>query len=279
MKILVAGATGVVGRRMTPMLVQAGHDVLGTTRRPERARSLIEQGVRPLVLDVMDAEATREVVARERPDVIIHQLTDLTDVDFKANAQLRIEGTRNLVSAALAAGVETMIAQSIAWLCVPGDTPAVETDPLDPTAPGYAGVAALEESVARMTRGVVLRYGLFYGPGTWYAPDGLMAERARTGTLRPASAWTSFVHIDDAAAAAAVAALEWPAGIVNIVDDEPATTAEWLPHFCKAAGAPAPELEPSSAVTGRPISNAKARGLGWRPRVASWREGGEARSQ
>jgi nucleoside-diphosphate-sugar epimerase len=130
-----------------------------------------------------------------------------------------------------------MIAQSIAWLCVPGDTPAVETDPLDPSAPGYAGVAALEESVARMKRGVVLRDGLFYGPGTWYAPDGLMAERARAGTLRPASSWTSFVHIDDAAAAA-VAALEWPAGIVNIVDDEPATTAEWLPHFqCEGAWA------------------------------------------
>jgi len=272
LKILVAGATGVVGRRLVPQLVQAGHEVAGTTRRPERAGSITQQHAKPLVLDVLDAEAVRETVAAERPDVIVHQLTDLSTEDFAANSRLRIEGTRNLVEAAKAAGVEAMIAQSIAWLYVPGDSPAVEEDSLDPTLPPYEGVAALENAVAEMPRGVVLRYGALYGPGTWYAPDGAIAERVRAGSLRLTPAWTSFVHADDAAAAA-LAALDWPAGPVNIVDDEPATTAEWLPVYGAALGAPVPGTARHAAATGRPVSNAKALDLGWKPRIPSWRIG------
>ncbi|MBO2454839.1 NAD(P)-dependent oxidoreductase [Actinomadura barringtoniae] len=272
MKILVAGATGVVGRRLVPQLVQAGHEVAGTTRRPERAGSITQQHAKPLVLDVLDAEAVYATIAAERPDVIVHQLTDLSTEDFAANSRLRVEGTRNLVEAAKAAGVEAMIAQSIAWLYVPGDSPAVETDPLDPTLPPYEGVAALENAVAEMPRGVVLRYGALYGPGTWYAPDGAIAERVRAGSLRPTPAWTSFVHADDAAAAA-LAALDWPAGPVNIVDDEPATTAEWLPVYSAALGAPVPGKARHAAATGRAVSNAKALDLGWKPRIPSWRIG------
>ncbi|TMQ97519.1 NAD(P)-dependent oxidoreductase [Actinomadura soli] len=273
MKILLAGATGVVGRRLIPLLVQAGHEVAGTTRRTERAGALRDLGAAPVVVDVLDAAAVREVVAAERPDAVIHQLTDLSDENFAANSHLRIVGTRNLVDAARAAGVETMIAQSIAWLYVAGDTPAVETDPLDTALPPYEGVAALEAAVGEMPRGVVLRYGALYGPGTWYAPDGAIAERVRAGTMRPAPSWTSFVHADDAASAA-LAALDWPAGPVNIVDDEPATTADWLPVYGAAIGAPNPGNAGKHAATmGRPVSNAKALGLGWKPQVASWRTG------
>ncbi|MFI0372812.1 NAD-dependent epimerase/dehydratase family protein [Actinomadura sp. 1N219] len=273
MKILLAGATGVVGRRLIPLLVQAGHEVAGTTRRSERAGPLRDLGAAPVVVDVLDAAAVREVVAAERPDAVIHQLTDLSDEDFEANSQLRIEGTRNLVDAARAEGVETMIAQSIAWLYVAGDAPAVETDPLDAALPPYAGVAALEAAVGEMPRGVVLRYGALYGPGTWYAPDGAIAERVRAGTMRPAPSWTSFVHADDAASAA-LAALDWPAGAVNVVDDEPATTADWLPVYSAAIGAPDPGNAGKHAATmGRPVSNAKALDLGWKPQVASWRTG------
>ncbi|MFB4317394.1 NAD-dependent epimerase/dehydratase family protein [Actinomadura sp. 21ATH] len=272
MKILVAGATGVVGRRLVPMLVQAGHEVAGTTRRPERAESLSDLGAAPVVLDVLDAGAVREAVLAERPDAIIHQLTDLADEDFDANSHLRIVGTRNLVKAAREAGVEQMIAQSIAWLYVPGERPAVENDPLDPALPPSKGVLALEEAVATMPHGVVLRYGALYGPGTWYAPDGAIAQRVRAGNLRPSPAWTSFVHADDAAAAA-LAALEWPAGAVNIVDDEPATTADWLPVYSAALGAPLPGTARHAAATGRPVSNAKALSLGWKPTVPSWRTG------
>ncbi|MGP4029586.1 NAD-dependent epimerase/dehydratase family protein [Actinomadura sp. 3N407] len=273
MKILLAGATGVVGRRLIPLLVQAGHEVAGTTRRPGRAGMLRDLGATPVVVDALDAAALRKAVTAERPDAVIHQLTDLSDEDFAANSHLRIEGTRNLVEAALTADVEIMIAQSIAWLYLPGDTPAVETDPLDTSLPPYEGVAALENAVAEMPRGVVLRYGALYGPGTWYAPDGAIAERVRAGSLRLAPAWTSFVHADDAASAA-LAALDWPAGAVNVVDDEPATTADWLPVYSAALGAPTPgSAGKHAATTGRPVSNARALSLGWKPQVASWRTG------
>jgi len=271
-KIFVAGAAGVIGRRLVPLLVAAGHDVAGTTRRAERAQFLREAGARPVLVDVMDAEALHRALEAERPDVVIHQLTDLAEENFAANNRLRIEGTRNLVEAAKAAGVEKMIAQSIAWVYVAGQTPAVESDPLDPKAPPYPGVAALEEAVGGMPHGVVLRYGAFYGPGTWYAPDGAIAMRVRSGDLKPTPAWTSFVHIDDAAAAA-VDALEWEAGAVNIVDDEPAQATEWMPVYCEAIGVPVPSLPRHAAATGRPISNAKARALGWKPKFASWRTG------
>ncbi|XVQ11752.1 NAD-dependent epimerase/dehydratase family protein [Spirillospora sp. CA-255316] len=273
MKILVAGATGVVGRRLVPLLVQAGHEVAGTTRRAGRAQSIADQKARPIVLDVLDAGAVREAVAAERPDAIVHQLTDLADEDFAANSRLRVHGTRNLVEAAKEAGVELMIAQSIAWLYVPGERPAVESDPLDPKLPPSEGIIALEDAVATMPRGVVLRYGALYGPGTWYAPDGAIAERVRAGSLRLAPAWTSFVHADDAASAA-LAALDWPAGPVNVVDDEPATTADWLPVYSAALGAPTPGTAGRhAAATGRPVSNAKALSLGWKPQVPSWRAG------
>ncbi|MBW8485375.1 NAD-dependent epimerase/dehydratase family protein [Actinomadura parmotrematis] len=272
MKIFVAGATGVVGGRLVPALVQAGHEVAGTTRRAARTDAISAQGATPVVLDVLDAAAVRAAVAAHRPDVIVHQLTDLAGEDFEANGHLRVVGTRNLVDAALAAGVGAMVAQSIAWLYRPGPGPAVESDPLDPALPPYKGVHALEEAVAEMPRGVVLRYGALYGPGTWYAPDGAIAERVRLGTLKPTPAWTSFVHADDAAAAA-VAALDWPAGPVNIVDDEPAQNAEWLPVYSAALGAPTPATPRHAAATGRPVSNARAAELGWKPRIPSWREG------
>ncbi|MGI5166864.1 NAD-dependent epimerase/dehydratase family protein [Spirillospora sp. CA-253888] len=272
MKIFLAGATGVVGRQLIPLLVEAGHQVVGTTRRPERAADLSALGADPVVVDALDGAALAVAVAAARPDAIVHQLTDLSAEDFAANSRLRIEGTRNLVEAAKAAGVETMVAQSIAWLYRPGETPAVETDPLDPTLPPYEGVAALEEAVAEMPRGVVLRYGALYGPGTWYAPDGAIADRVRAGSLALTPAWTSFVHVDDAAAAA-LAALEWPSGPVNIVDDEPATSAEWLPVYSAALGAPTPGTARHAAATGRAVSNARAKELGWKPLVASWRTG------
>ncbi|WP_131741365.1 NAD-dependent epimerase/dehydratase family protein [Actinomadura roseirufa] len=272
MKILLAGAAGVVGRRLIPMLVQAGHEVAGTTRRAGRADAIRDLGGSPVVMDALDAAAVRAAVEATRPDAIVHQLTDLSDEDFGANSHLRIEGTRNLVEAAKAAGVETMVAQSVAWLYVAGAAPAVETDALDPTLQPYPGVAALERAVAEMPRGVLLRYGALYGPGTWYAPDGAIARRVRAGSLRPTPAWTSFVHADDAAAAA-LAALEWPAGVVNIVDDEPATTADWLPVYSAALGAPVPGKGRHAAATGRPVSNAKALSLGWKPQVPSWRTG------
>lgn len=272
LKILVAGATGVVGRRLVPLLVQAGHEVVGTTRSPERAQLIADQHATPCVVDVFDAEALTAALTEHAPDVVIHQLTDLSAGDFDANARLRIDGTRNLVDAARAAGVEKMIAQSIAWVYRPGEDPATEDDDLDPSLQPYPAVAALEKAVGEMPHGVVLRYGAFYGPGTWYAPEGAIAQQVHAEALKLTPSWTCFVHVDDAASAA-VAALDWPEGPVNIVDDEPATAAEWVPVYSAALGAPTPPTARHAALQGRPVSNARALELGWKPRLASWREG------
>jgi nucleoside-diphosphate-sugar epimerase len=210
---------------------------------------------------------------------VVHQLTSLSTVDLAANARLREVGTRNLVDAALAAGVRRIVAQSIAWAYEPGADPATEKAPLDLGAAGprqttVAGVAALESAVREAPDWVVLRYGTLYGPDTWYARDGLMARSAGAGKVPADANVSSLLHVDDAVAAA-VAALDWPVGAVNVCDDEPAPASEWVPAFCAAVGVPAP------LVTGgerhgwaRGASNHYARGhLGWIPKFPSWRAG------
>lgn len=271
MKIFVAGASGAVGRRLIPKLLAAGHEVTGMTRRSEAAKALAHMGARPVIADAYDFDRLCEHLTAVAPDVVMHQLTDLSARDYAANARLRIEGTPNLVTAAIAAGAQRIIAQSVAWLYRDGDTLAVETEAFDGRASAHPGAAALEQCVRTVPQSVILRYGVLYGPGTWYARDGALSMDALRGAWSPANAWTSFVHVDDAAAAA-VAALDWPSGAYNIVDDEPATLADWAPVFCGALGAPVPRL-PTGAVGGRPVSNAAARALGWRPSFPSWRRG------
>lgn len=287
MRVLVAGATGAVGRRLVPALVAAGHEVSGTTRKEQGAGLLRELGARALVVDALDREGLGRALAAERPEAVIHQLTDLSRLDLEANARLRIAGTRNLVDAARAAGVRHMVAQSIAFAYGPGPGPAREDEPLDvgadpPRRRTVEGVATLERAVAEMETGVVLRYGALYGPGTFYAPGGMVAERIRQGDLPATGGVTSFLHVDDAAAAAALA-LEWPAGIVNVVDDEPAPGRAWIPVLAALLGGPPPPVGGPGAPAERGASNARARGLGWQPAHPSWRQGfaralgGEAR--
>ncbi|MEU5217659.1 NAD(P)-dependent oxidoreductase [Streptomyces sp. NPDC020807] len=272
MRVLVAGATGAVGRQLVPRLEAAGHEVVGISRR----------GPRPV--DVLDAGAVRRAVAEAAPDAVVHQLTDLGGADGAANNRVRIEGTRNLVDAALAAGVRRIVAQSIAWAYAPGEGPADESVPLDPTEQGprarvVAGVRALEAAVAELPEAVVLRYGILYGPGTWYAPGGAVAAWLG-GTAGPAflgstvadGSVSSFVHVADAAEAA-VQALDWPPGAYNVVDDEPATGYEWLPALTEALGAPAPDRMAGRASWARGASNGRARALGWVPARPSWRTG------
>ena len=286
MRVFLAGATGAIGRRLVPLLVEAGHDVTGMTRRPEGADLLRALGAGAVTADALDRDAVHAAVARARPDVVLHQLTDLRAGNSASNAALRRDGTRNLVDAARTADVGRLVAQSIAWVYEPGDDPATEDVPLDLGADDarrttVEGVAALEGAVAEMPEWVVLRYGLLYGPGTWYAPDGLRADDARAGRLTADADVSSFVHADDAATAA-VEALAWPSGIVNVCDDEPASGREWVPVFCAAVGAlPPPQDDAPRRPWARAASNAKARGdLGWTPRHPSWRQGfhTEARS-
>jgi nucleoside-diphosphate-sugar epimerase len=269
MHVLVAGATGAVGRRIVPLLLGRGDRVTGLTRSAARATVLRAAVVDPIVVDVVDGKALTDAVRAATPDVILHQLTDLTGQDRAANARLRTIGTRNLVDAARAAGTRRIVAQSIAFGYQDGPVPATEDVPLRA---GLAGVPELESAVAELPEWVVLRYGLFYGPGTWYSPDGPIAERARAGELVADESVASFVHIDDAAAASVVA-LDWPSGPVNICDDEPAAASAWVPVFCDAVEAPPPPRAATRSPGSRGANNHRARSRGWRPAVPSWREG------
>jgi nucleoside-diphosphate-sugar epimerase len=219
MRIFLAGAAGVIGRRLTPLLVLMGHQVTGTSRSAEKAGQIDAMCGQPVVVDVFDAGALADAVIAARPDILIHQLTDLASAPgtpgyqaaLKRNARLRIEGTRNLMAAAQAAGVKRVIAQSIAFVYAPGEGPRHESDPLDTGAEGVRrltveGVMALEEAVLRVPGidGLVLRYGYLYGPGTWYEKP-----------VKPPS-----LQVDAAAHAALLALTRGTPGIYNIAEDD-----------------------------------------------------------
>ena len=285
MRVFVAGATGAIGRQLVPALIGAGHHVTGTSRTPAGVDQLQAQGATGVGLDVFDAPAVMRAVADAAPDAIIHQLTALNGGDPTANGRIRRIGTRHLVDAAQDAGVSRIVAQSVAWAHAPGDDPADESTPLDYDASAHranlvSGVDALERAVAEIEHPVVVRYGLLYGPGTWYRPDGLAARVLRgdddpdagyLGDLIANDAVSSFVHVADAAAAA-VAALSWSVGPVNVVDDEPAPAHEWLPVLAAAVGAAAPARATGRAGWERGTTNALARSRGWAPRHG-WRAG------
>jgi nucleoside-diphosphate-sugar epimerase len=222
MRVFLAGATGVVGRRLAALLREAKHEVIGTTRTSAKSPMLRALGIAPIVVDVFDGDALAQAIATARPDVVIHQLTDLPSAPGtpgypaaqEANRRLRIEGTRNLVHAAKLAGVRRAIAQSIAFVYAPGEGMRTESDPLDLAAEGVRqltvqGVVALERQILETPGidGVVLRYGYLYGPDTWYAAP-----------PKPPS-----VHVD-AAAHAALQAVGKGAGVYNIADDDGAVS-------------------------------------------------------
>jgi nucleoside-diphosphate-sugar epimerase len=221
--VFLAGATGVIGRRLSLMLIADGHAVTGTTRASAKAAQLRSSGVTPVVVDVFDGDVLRDALIRARPGIVIHQLTDLAgpldpsrrEEMLARNARLRIEGTANLVAAATAAGARRLIAQSIAFAYAQGAEPHAESDPLasgesGPGAVTARGVRALEEAVLHASgiEGIVLRYGRLYGPGTWN-------ERA-TGRAP--------LHVDAAAQAARLAVAHGAAGIYNIADDDGAVS-------------------------------------------------------
>jgi nucleoside-diphosphate-sugar epimerase len=276
--VFLAGATGVLGRRIVALLLARGQHVTTLTRSPAGADLVRSLGADAVLGDALDTESVHAAVLAAAPDVVMHQLTDLAARDTAANAALRINGTRNLVDAALSAGVSRFVVQSIAWAYEPGDKPATEATPLDghaepPRLSTVEGIAVLEAQAARVPEHVILRYGLLYGPDTWYAPDGAMAEAARAGQLPATGDVTSLLHVDDAAAAA-IQALDWPSGAVNVCDDEPAEGVDWVPAFCDLVGAPAPVVSTERAPFARGADNTHARrDLGWRPSWPSWRDG------
>jgi 2-alkyl-3-oxoalkanoate reductase len=303
-KVFLAGASGVIGRPLVRQLVVAGHEVAGTTSKPENAARLEAAGAKPIVCDALDAEAVQAAVRDSAPEVVINQLTRLPreynprKIDYGPTNRARAEGGHNLIEAARAAGVRRFITQSIAFIYAPeGEMIKDEearpwADAPDPFRSGADSVLEHEREATHTPglEGVVLRYGQFYGPGTYYASDGSIAEqvrRRRFPVVGRGEGMFSFIHIDDAALAT-VASLERGApGIYNIVDDEPAPLREWLPLYAEALGARRPRRVPTflarlvagpfaaaSATQLRGASNAKAkRELGWEPLYASWRQG------
>jgi 2-alkyl-3-oxoalkanoate reductase len=307
MRIFVAGATGALGRRLVPQLVAGGHQVTGMTRSPGKVGWLRAAGAEPVMADALDRDDVLRVVAAARPEVVVHQLTDLAamtnfrrfDAGFAATNRLRTEGTDHLLAAARAAGARRLVAQSFAgWpFARVGGPVKTEDDPLDPDPPAELrrtldAIRHLEAAVAQAEgiEGLVLRYGGFYGPGTSAGEGGYVLEDLRRRRFPIVGAGTgvwSFVHIDDAAAATVAAVERGAPGIYQIVDDDPAPVAEWLPVLAEAAGARPPRRVPVWAarlLAGehgvvlmtevRGASNAKAkRELGWRPAWPSWRQG------
>jgi nucleoside-diphosphate-sugar epimerase len=304
-RVFVAGATGAIGRPLVGQLVQAGHDVTGITRSAERAQELEKAGAKAIVCDALLAEPLVRAVAEARPAVVIHQLTALpnrfeprkSDLYEETN-QVRTVGTRNLLRAAKWAGARRFICQSIAFAYEPVGGPVKsEGDPLFSDAPEPFGSAVkvveqMERAVldAEGTEGVILRYGWFYGPGTYFATDGSTAadvRRRRYPIVGDGGGLFSFIHVEDAAAATVAALDRGDPGIYNVVDDEPAPMREWLPLHADSLGAKPPRRVPRWVMrilagplvarlsTGlRGASNVKARReLGWDPIWPSWREG------
>jgi nucleoside-diphosphate-sugar epimerase len=306
MRVFLAGATGVIGRRLLPLLVKDGHDVVAMTRSPEKVDALRAAGAEPVVVDALDSEALKAAVVEARPDAVIHQLTALPqridprriERDFVVNDQLRSRGTRALVAAAQQAGVKRIVAQSIAFAYFPGPpgTLHVETEVLHLDVPKSfkRSAQALHdlECAVRGAQGTVLRYGYFYGPGSSISSGGSMAEDLRRRRMpivgRGEGVW-SFIHIDDAARAtvAALARENSEGRVYNVVDDDPAPVREWLPALANALGAPRPWRVPTPIARlaagsygtmvmtkGQGASNALIKQeLGWKPEHPSWREG------
>ena len=303
----LAGASGALGRRLLPLLLANNHQVTALTHSAHNLAALRSTGAYATLADGLDAAAIMQAVTQAKPDIIIHQMTALIHVtslrnfdrQFALTNRLRTEGTDNLLQAARAAGVRRFIAQSYGnWVYQPtGTEPKTEQDPLDPAPPAnqrqsLAAIRNLEHCVttAPGIEGIVLRYGNFYGPGTGFSSNGIIPNAVRKRMLpvigNGAGVW-SFIHIDDAATATMAAIDQGTSGIYNIVDNEPASAAVWLPELAKALGAKPPRRIPlwlgrlimgevgiSMMTRMRGASNRKARTeLAWNPRYATWRDG------
>lgn len=307
MRVFVAGASGAIGRRLVPLLVQAGHSVVGMTRTASKVALLRGLGAEPVVADALDAGSVMVAVKEARPEVVVHELTAIPaqlnirkfDREFALTNLLRIKGSDNLLAAARAAGARRLVAQSYgAWpYARQGGAIKSEGDPLDSSPPAalrgsLEAIRHLEGAVlgASDLEGLVLRYGAFYGSGTSIGEGGSVLEdvrRRRLPVVGSGNGVWSFIHVNDAAQATLAAMERGAPGIYNIVDDEPAPVREWLPALAAAIGAPAPRHVSSfiaRLAVGehgvmmmtdiRGASNAKAkRELEWRPTWPSWRQG------
>jgi len=308
MRIFVAGATGALGRRLVPLLVAGGHTVVGSTRTPAKAQALVAAGATPVVLDALDRDAVIDAVTRAEPEVVVHELTALAgfsdfrklEEGFAATNRLRTEGTDHLLEGIRRLPVRRIVAQSYAgpgFYARTGGPVKTEDDPFDPDPPAalrrtIEAVRYLERAVLETegVQGSVLRYGGFYGPGTSLSQGGVYLEAVRRRQFPIVAGGTgvwSFIHIQDAATATLAAIEAGRTGVYNVVDDDPAPVAAWLPELAAAIGAKPPRRVPAwlarllvgehgvvMMTQSRGATNAKAKHeLAWRPAYASWRTG------
>jgi nucleoside-diphosphate-sugar epimerase len=304
MRVLVAGATGVIGRPLVPLLRSVGHEVIGLSRSGGvRAAALEQAGVRVVIADALDRPAVMRAVGDAAPDAVVNLLTAIPaeidprrmERDFAMTNRLRTVGTTNLIDAAQAAGSARVITEGLAYVYDPSGAGAANEDvPFWPNPPKqFAGVLHALRELERLTAradGLVLRFGHLYGPGTIYAPDGSFVRQVRAGKVPivgRGSGTFSFTHAHDAASAVVAALDKDVAGALNVVDDEPVPVREWLPGLARILAAPAPKHVPAVVarlVVGgwgvafmtrlRGADNARARlSLDWRPRYPSWHEG------
>lgn len=302
MKILVAGGTGAIGRPLVAELLARGHEVVALTRSPDKARAFVDRGVEPVIVDVLDPESAKAAVRRAQPEVVIEQLTSLprtyTRESLKAaaanNNRLRLEGGANVLAAAREAGVRRYLRQSIAFWAVPGPGLADEATPLAFDASPFVAadarlVTELEHRLLENPNieGISLRYGFFYGPGTWFHPDGDVARQVRQQQFpivgNGEGVW-SWLHIEDAATATVLAAERGKPGVYLIANDQPLPVREWLPAFAQWLSAPPPprvSVDEALKASGadavyygtqmRGVSNAKAkREVKFQPRPLEW---------
>jgi nucleoside-diphosphate-sugar epimerase len=302
MKIFVAGGTGAIGRPLIAQLLARRHSVVALTRSPEKAQALVEQGIEPATADIFDAEAVKAVVRRAQPEMVTEQLAALprtyTRESMSAAApfdrRIRLEGGANVLAAAKAAGVRRYLRQSVAFFAIPGPELAAEATPLAIDAsPAVAAESRVLTKIEhrlldnRNIEGIVLRYGFFYGPGTWFHPDGDVATQVRQQQfpiVGDGEAVWSWLHIEDAAIATVAAAELGNPGIYLIANDQPLAVREWLPAFAQWLNAPPPpqiSIEDALKSSGpdavyygtqmRGVSNAKAkRELNFQPRPLEW---------
>ena len=304
MKIFVAGGTGAIGRPLIAELLAKGHTLVALTRSPEKAQALVQQGIEPAIADVFDTDAVKAVVRRAQPEVVIEQLTALPKTYTREsmssaatlNNRIRLEGGANVLTAAQAAGVRRYLRQSVAFYAIPGPGLANEDTPLafDASPAVAAGAREVTELEHRLLRnpnieGIVLRYGFFYGPGTWFNPDGDVARQVRQQQfpiVGNGDGVASWLHIEDAAEATAAAAERGSPGIYLVANDKPLAAREWLPMFARWVDAPPPphiSVDDALKAGGadavyygtqmRGVSNAKAkRELNFHPRPLEWVE-------
>lgn len=276
-KIFVTGATGLIGTKLTKRLIEEGYEVAGLTTSEKGKEKLDNAGVKAYIGNILEYDTIEKSIGDFKPDIIMNEITDLKQVDMSANTKVRIEGTKNLVEAAIKHDVPHIQSQSIAFVYEAGDTLATEETSLDYDASGDCkitvdGVEGLEKESARLNKHVILRYGLLYGPGTWYGKDGMIYNQFINGEVTMTDGVQSFIHIDDAVETA-IQALNFDSGIYNVADDEPVKGDDWAKWYANELNvSPTLNIEPAASFE-RGVTNKKFKDQGGKLIYTTWKDG------